>query len=186
MPVQVNQADIVKWFLYDRLLTAAGANTLAEYRFFTVPIGGAKTKAMTNLEQVSQLTAPDWMVIDTLGFYFSSDMTKVDVDTFLNTYYMELWLGGGKIYAEGPLFMYPSGAGLTGVATINNVAAYAVGVPNPLAVRDLRVNGVGIQLLQGETIMVKVIGTPFALAAGPSIGLNLTCLLDGTKSRAVR
>lgn len=195
-PIAPNQADIVNWILYDRVVTAAAANTAVQYTFFQQPIGTAgKLKEDTNLEQVQRLPDPQWFNTYTLGFYFDSEMVKVDIDSFLKDYYFEFWVGQ-KIYLEGPLQAAPSGYGLYGASTKNNEGAWANGYPAQANVFDFRVpppmgDGVtGVTILQGQQFQVRVIGTAFALGAAAAplngIGLDLMCILTGVLSRGVQ
>lgn len=198
MPVVPNLTNILPWVLYDRIVTAAAANTAARNTFFNLPIGAAgKTKEDTNLQQVMQLPAPEIMNVYTIGFGFMTDMVKVDIDAFLNDYYMEFWVGD-RVYSEGPLQCFPSGTGLDGATTRNNEGCFNNGVAALGNAWDLRLpvgipgaDGItGIPILQGESFQVLVIGTPYALsaAAAPNngSGLNLMCYLTGVKGRAVQ
>jgi len=208
-PIMPNMTDLIIDYEWDKNVTAAAANTLAQYTFFNVPIGAGapvKTKNETSLEQVSVLTAPEWMNVWKLGFYFCPAMVMADIATFLNNYYFEFWVGN-KIYAQGPLSCAPSGFGVMGTTTRNNEGTYALGgatqggVPN--VGFDLRLpagfsladgtvtNGLmGVTILQSQTFTVKVFGLPFALqaAAAPmnGTGLSLECFLYGIKSRGVQ
>jgi hypothetical protein len=202
-PIVPNTADYVPWMLYDRVITAAAANTLNRYTFFNVPIGTAgKIKADTNLEQVMQLSAPEWMSVTHIGFYFCGNMTKLDIVGMLDNYWFEFWIGD-RIYAEGPLQMAPSGAGLTGMTTRNAEATFASGnplgtgvmwdcrLPAGLMLGNVVTDGIlGHTILQGQKFNVQVQGTPFALlaAAGQTYGtgLNMMCYLVGLKSRGVQ
>lgn len=195
-PVAANQSDVLPWQLYDRVTTAAAANTAAQYTFFQQPIGAAgKTKEDTNLEQVQRLPDPQWMNVTSIGFYFTTDMIKTDVDAFLNDYYYEFWVGQ-KVYSEGPLQCAPSGYGLYGVTTRNNEGGFSNGMPAAANTLDLRLpapigdGNTGVTILQGQQFNVRVIGTPFALAAAAAptngAGLNLMCFLVGIISRSVQ
>lgn len=198
MPIMPNMTDAVNWSLYDRVVTAAGANTLPLYVFYSIPMNtGGKTKNDTNLEQVQRLPDPEWMNVTHLGFYFTGNMVKADIDNFINSYYMEFWVGQ-KIYAEGPLVKFPAGVGITGATTRNNEGAWTNGVPMNTNMTDLRLplgiansdGYTGITILQGQQFQVRLIGTAFALsaAAAPNngTGLNLMCFADGIKSRGVQ
>ena len=58
-PIAPNQADIVKWLLYDRFTFAVATTIPNNFKFFTQPIGTAgKTKVDTNLDQVQRLPDP--------------------------------------------------------------------------------------------------------------------------------
>ena len=197
-PIQPNAADVVQWQLYDRNTTAAATATASLYTFFNVPIGsGGKTKADTNLEQVSALPAPQFMNIQSLGFMFMPDMIKSDIDSFIKGYWFEFWVGQ-KVYAEGPLQSAASGYGYTGYDTRNNEGTNTLGNPNgthlqfnlvlPAGVGD-GLNGVSI--LQSQNFYVKVFaGTTFttAAAAAPTngTGVNFMCFLTGILSRGVQ
>lgn len=183
-----NMTDLQNWVEWDELTTAGAGNTAALYAFFTVPAGGAKGKAATSLTEVRKLTSPEVMNVVSMGFYFAPQMDPIDIATFLDTYYCEFWIGNSKTFAEGPLWVYPAGGGMTGVSVVAAQQAWGIGVPNPLAVYDFRVpppigDGVtGIYIGDGESFEVRVIGTPFLLIAN----LRIKCLLRGIKGRAVR
>ena len=202
-PIVPNTADYVPWILYDRNVTAAAANTANRYTFFNVPIGTAgKIKADTNLEQVMQLSAPEWMTVTHIGFYFTTRMAKIDIDQFLDSYWYEFWIGD-RIYAEGPLQCAPSGSGMAGVTTQNAQSALNPGLPlgssvmwdcrlpAGLTLGNIVADGIfGHTILQSQKFNVQVQGTPFALAAAGAplfgAGLNLMCYLVGFKSRGVQ
>lgn len=187
-PIEEGRADIVPWVLYDRLFTAASTATPVEYDFFTTPIGGTKFRQDTNLQQVSQLPNPQHFNCTSLQFYFGSKMVKADIDTFIETYFCEFWIGD-KVYAQGPLIEFPGGAGLTGVTTQTNVGVFTNGFPSPNAVVDFRMgdNPIGHHILQGENFFVKVLtNAGYTTAASPAVGVSLLCVLDGVLSRAVR
>lgn len=204
-PIMPNMADLVMDFEWDRITAAAAANTAVSYTFFNAPIGtGAKIKADTSLEQVSVLTAPEWMNVWSVGFYFTSDMVKTDIDHMLNNYWFEFWVGN-KAYAQGPLQVAPCGFGLTGALTRNNegtfrgtsdlftnVPGFDLRLPAGLQLADgSTTNGLmGVTILQAQTFTVRLYGTSFALsaAAAPNngVGLNLMAYLYGIKSRGVQ
>lgn len=190
-PIAPNKADILPWYLYDFLSTAQAAAALVEYDFFTVPQGGTKTKVQTNLTQVSQLPAPQHFNCTSLQIYFTSNMLKADIDSMLNNYYLEFWVGD-KIYAEGPLFKFPAGAGLAGVTQTSGQQTYTNGIPNCMAVVDFRMgdNPIGIHILQGQNFKVKILSSAsfgsFTATAGGGIGLNFYCILEGILSRGVQ
>lgn len=197
MPIMPNTADIVNWWLYDRNIVAAGANTGNRIVFFNVPIGGAgKTKEDTNLEQVQRLPDPQWMNVTHIGFFFAPNMWKNDVDNFIHDYYYEFWVGQ-KVYSEGPVQCAPGGAGFPGFDTRNNEAGVTNGLPLLSNMMDLRLpagtdiggvgaNGItGINILQGQNFHVDVLGTPVGMTAGQA-GLDLMCFLYGILSRGVQ
>ena len=209
-PIAVNSADIVQWQLYDSTddnvtgNTGANAVTAAQYTFFNVPIGqSGKTKAQTNLEQVSKLSDPQFMNVQSIGFFFYPDMVKSDIDKFLENYWFEFWVGSQKIYAEGPLQSAASGYGYTGYTTYSATGVNTLGNPNGTHLQfnlvlpaGINVGGsmtdgiTGVTILQGQTFYVKVIaGATFttAVSTAPTngVGIKLKCFLTGILSRAV-
>ena len=191
-PIEEGRADIVPWIFYDRLFTASNTTTAVEYDFYTNPQSGTKFKQDTNMEQVSVLPQPQHFNTTSLQMYFSSQMLVNDIGKFLDTYYLEFWIGN-KVYAEGPLSQFPGGSGLQGFTTQTNTGAFSNGIPSPLAVVDFRIgdNPIGHHILQGQSFKVKVITsagfTTTATAVNPNaIGLSLLCVLEGVLSRGVQ
>ncbi len=195
-PIDPNKADILPWYLYDKITVAVATAVGTSQVFFSVPIGGTqnavvKTKQQTNMEQVSQLPAPQHFNATALEIFFATNMLKTDIDSVLNNYYLEFWIGQ-KIYAEGPLFKFPGGAGLAGVSQQSGQQTFSNGVPNPMAVVDFRMgeNPIGHHILQGQNFTVKILGTTFTTVAGDAepagTGLNFWCILEGILSRGVQ
>src|SRR5215475_14814858 len=113
-PIAPNQADIVKWVLYDRFQFAPGTVVPNNFKFFTQPIGTAgKTKIDTNMDQVQRLSDPLWFNTEGVGFFFGSINLLNDINAFFQSEYMEFWVGQ-KVYLEGPLQCFPGGAGIQG------------------------------------------------------------------------
>lgn len=187
-PIEEGRADIVPWFLYDRQFTAAGSTTAVSYDYFTTPIGGTKYKQDTNMTQVGILPNPQSFNVTSLRCYFSGQMVIADINKFLDTYYMEFWVGD-KEYAEGPLSMFPGGAGVAGVTTQTNVGTFSNGLPSPGAVMDLRMGNdpIGIYILQGQNFNVKLkTNAGFATTAASPVGLSLMIVLEGILTRSVQ
>lgn len=207
-PIAPGQADIVNWVLYDRLTASAGATLPATQTYFQVPIGqSGKTKTDTNLEQVSRLPDPQFFNATQLGFFFAPTMILPDIIAYLNSVYMEFWVGD-KRYVEGPLQFFQSGAGVTGTSNITAAITqqtWANGYPMGQSVMfDLRLpfgfslgnfqadGQTGITILQGQTFTVRVFagsGTGITLVASGGTGgtgLNVMCALFGILSRAVQ
>lgn len=191
-PIEPNKADILPWYLYDEINVPVGTSTGTEMDFFSVPIGGTqfstvKTKQQTNLEEVSKLSAPKHFDTTSLQIYFQASMLKADIDSAVNNFWLEFWISD-KIYAEGPLFKFPGGAGLSGATAVSGQSVWSNGLPSPIAVVDFRMgdNPIGHHILQGQTFRVKILGTAFTPAASPGVGLNFYCILEGILSRGVQ
>lgn len=205
-PIMPNTADVVNWVLWDRFIFAAGAVIPNTFSFFTIPQGTAgKTKIDTNVELVQQLPAPLWMNVVGLGFWISHNTIKLDYDLFINSSFMEFWVGQ-KTYAEGPLQCFPGAAGLQGQSTQATESVYNIGVPASGNFFDLRLPAgiglgggqvsdglIGVTILQGQQFQVRVLApaggatlTAAAAVPTPGTGLTVMCYLYGYLSRGVQ
>lgn len=205
-PIMPNSADITNWVLYDRFVFTTPGTLPNTFSFFTIPQGAAaKTKTDTNMELVQQLAAPQWMNVIGVGFWFSPASIKLDIDGFINSSFMEFWVGG-KVYAEGPLQCFPGAAGYAGVSTQTNESVYSNGAPLASNFFDLRLPAgiglgsgqlsdglIGITILQNQQFRVNVNApaggwalTAAAAVPTPGNGLTVMCYLYGILSRGVQ
>ena len=203
-PIAPNQADIVKWVLYDRFIFAAGTTVPSNFKFFTQPIGtNAKTKVDTNLDQVQRLPDPLWFNTEGVGFAFSPLNSAVDVQGFLASEYMEYWVGQ-KVYLEGPFQVFPGGVGLWGSEAGNLVANGVPRIDNVYYVRlpagihlgvdtnnsPIITDGlIGITVLQGQQFRIEANAPSggVALSSGTgATGLTINAYLFGILSRGVQ
>ena len=175
-PIAANQADIVYWVLYDRFFLASSQVMPAKFVFFSVPQGQTittggvtytKSKQDTNMTQVSTLEAPQWMNTIGGGLYFGSNMIKADIDGILNTSYLEYWVTA-KVYAEGPLQIFPAGAGISGVSTQTSQATYTNGWPVNSNMFDFRLPA-GIHLGMGTDDS----GQPVSITTDGLMGISI-------------
>jgi hypothetical protein len=207
-PIAPNQADIVKWVLYDRFQFAPSTTVPSNFKYFTQPIGTAgKTKVDTNLDQVQRLSDPLWFNTEGVGFFFGPLNTLADITAFLQSEYMEYWVGQ-KVYLEGPVQCFPAGAGLTGVAAggASLSATFSNGIARSDNVFDVRLPAgihlgvdannvpivtdglIGITILQGQQFRIEM-NAPSggaALTAAPGTGLSVMAYLHGILSRGVQ
>lgn len=205
-PIMPNSADIVNWVLYDRFTFTTPGTLPNTFSFFTIPQGAAaKTKTDTNMELVQQLAAPQWMNVIGIGFWLGQDAIKLDLDGFINSSYMEFWVGQ-RVYAEGPLQCFPGAAGLAGVSTQANESVYTNGAPQASNFFDLRLPAgigigggnvsdglIGVTILQGQQFRVNINApaggwalTAAAAVPTPGNGLRVMCYLYGIMSRGVQ
>lgn len=213
-PIAPNQADIVKWLLYDRFVFAAGTTVPNNFKFFTQPIGTAgKTKVDTNLDQVQRLPDPLWFNTEGVGFYFSNKTNPADMQAFFDTEYMEYWVGQ-KVYLEGPIQVFPGGAGIFGAVSVTGTAVaqlIANGQPRTDNIYDCRLPAgihlgvdatntpiitdglIGITILQGQQFRIEMnapLGGAALSAVGatpfPGGGLTIMAYLHGILSRGVQ
>lgn len=209
-PIAPNQADVVKWILYDTFTFAAGTTVPNNFKFFTQPIGTAgKTKVQTNLDQVQRLPDPLWFNTEGIGIYFDPLTLATDIDAFLRSEFIEYWVGQ-KTYIEGPIQCFPAGAGLYGVASGANISAFSNGIPRIDNAYDVRLPAgihlgndtnnvpivtdglIGVTILQGQQFRIEM-NAPMggaALAAStatpPGTGLQVMAMLFGILSRGVQ
>jgi hypothetical protein len=214
-PIAPNQADVVQWILYDRFQFAPGTTVPSNFKFFTQPIGtNNKTKVDTNMDQVQRLADPLWFNTTGLGFFLGSLNVPADVNAFLQSEYMEFWVGQ-KVYLEGPVECFPGGAGLTGVISGSPAATTVTsivtnGIPRADNVYDVRLPAgihlgvdaanvpiltdglIGITILQGQQFRIEMNaptgGAALSASAGtpPGTGLTLMAYLFGILSRGVQ
>lgn len=195
-------ADIIDrgpWLFYDRLTTAAGQATQQLYAFFTVGISNTKTMSDTNLT-LNRLSPPQAFSVQSVGFIFGASMLLADVTALIKNYYHEFKILS-KVYSQGPLDLFPGGAGLAGSVSTNSATAAQVqwlnnGLPTLTAARRfpdypriipaevpfvVNVNaGAGTFNLNAAVAAVAGAGTP---AYG---GLDLRTVLDGILDREVQ
>ena len=200
-PIAPNQADILPWNFYDVLSVGAAAAFPTTTNMFTVPDGNAgKTFEDTNLREGGKLQAPQWMDVHFIGFYFESNMNKGDIDSILQDSYFQFVIGDNKPYAEGKIFNYPGGGGLTGETTNSSTQWVVNGVASQQSMYDLRLpagirlgadaNGAeiisdgmtGQTILQNQSFRVNVFATSFTTTAA----VRMYCTLFGILSRGVQ
>jgi hypothetical protein len=194
-PIDPNKADILPWVLYDTLGTAPSTATVTEFDAFTTPISATKPKGMTNLQQVQQLPAPQHFNCTAMKIYFDSQMHLADIQQFISQYYCEFWIGD-KVYAQGPIFEFPQGGGITGYTTATNQQSWGNGFMNPNAIVDFRMgdNPIGHHILQGQNFYVKFLATnvfttssnSFLNANATAQALSFLTVLEGILSRGVQ
>jgi hypothetical protein len=189
-PVVPNMADRQAWMLYDRTIIATNAATPTSQLFFTVPTGqpvGAvpKPKTDTNMVQSGRLEDPQRFFMTALRIIVASDALSVDLNALLSNYFLEFWIGG-KIYQEGPLVLFPGGAGVSGFSTKTNESNWNNGIPSPAAINLLGEEGVWI--LQGQQFRVEMKTTNVFTTsnATDATGLDILAVLDGILYRQVQ
>jgi len=135
------------WQYWDTLTLprSATAALQQQYQPFSVPIGQqdplasiasgttvTKTKLQTNMTEGNKFPPPRCLLLEAIGFYFSSQWLKADMDKMLDSCWMELRIDD-KIFHEGQLWQFPPGARMTGVDSVDG--AWGLGVPAPFYMR---------------------------------------------------
>lgn len=213
-PIAANQADYVNWILYDRITVAAAATWNQITKLFVLPIGSSnKTKVDTNLTQVSTLEAPQWFNCTGVSIFFNQNAAPIDIFNFMNTEYMEFWVGSSKVYLEGPVDQFPSSGGQFTNVALGTMAAAATsfitnstnGWPSAHNMYDVRLpaglplgkdqNGapvvadgiIGITILQSQTFHVelKADGGGAAMAAANAVPIAGVGLTVGCRLQGI-
>jgi hypothetical protein len=172
--IMAGWVDRGPWQYWDTIRAAPSAQLMASYNAFSVPIGGAdplfgntqKTKLITNMQRGNQFPPPRCLVIMQVGFYFSSQMAKPDIDLVMDNAYIEVRIDD-KIYMEGQMWQFPSGVGLAGVTTVQGQSVFTNGLPTLEATRRYGEYSKYIAPLQQFSMTITFAGTPPTL--GPTI-----------------
>jgi len=195
------------WAYWDTLYFANATAVPSQIFPFSIPIGqpntlGAvggptngvqKTKLQTNLIRGSAFgfQPPRCLLLLAIGFQFSSNFLKPDIDAFINACYMEFRIDD-KIFHEGWLVDFPCGGGLTGVTQNSGESVYTVGLPAPRFQRRYQDWAKYIAPLQAWTMTLNFGGGG---VAAPTIGTgstainyqgNVRVVLDGLTDRSVQ
>jgi hypothetical protein len=174
------------WYYYDTATVAAGASTGTSIQFFSDPISATKTKLLTNMVRGNTFPPPRCLILDNIGWYFSSKMLKADIDNMLDGCYMEFRIDD-KIYFEGHLWKYATGCGLTGVSTQTAESVYTLGAPDIRAGLHFGDFAKYIAPLQQFSLTLTFpTAVTMTAAANGGTGLRLVSVLDGLTDRAVQ
>lgn len=185
------------WVYWDTIPFTGGAQVAQQYTPFNVPIGAqnpltptvtTKTKLQTNMVRSGQFQPPRCLLLIAIGFYFSSNFSKENIDKVLRSCYMQFSIDD-KIFHEGFLQLFPAGAGLAGVTQNSGEAVYTNGMPAPQYMRRYGDWAKYIAPTQqfGMTINFGGGGTavPTLGTEGDDIG-ELIIFLDGLTDRSVQ
>lgn len=205
--IMAGWVDRGPWQYYDTLRAPSSAQLAAQYSMFAVPVGGgdpyysssgganvAKTQAITNMVRGNQFPPPRCLVIMQVGFYFSSQMVKSDIDLILDNAYIQVKIDE-KVYMEGQIWQFPAGVGLAGATSESGQAAWTNGMPTLNSTRRYGEYSKYIAPQQQFSLTVNFPGTPPTLGAnvvngGGSGGVNgalyMTAFFDGLTDRSVQ
>jgi hypothetical protein len=161
------------------------------YSPFSVQIGAqnpltnlTKNKLETNMVRGNQFPPPRCLLLIDIGFYFSSRMLKVDIDSILDNCWQEFRIDD-KIFHEGQLWQFPGGAGLMGVTSRSNESVYTLGVPSPVYTRRYDDWAKYIAPLQQFSMLITFQGTPPTMNS-LGVGIYMPIYLDGLTDRSVQ
>lgn len=191
------------WQYWDTLtFPKSGTAALQQQYFpFSIPIGQLdqlasiasgtnvqKTKLQTNMVRGNQFAPPRCLLLQSIGFYFSSQWLKADIDKILDSCYMEFRIDD-KIFHEGQLWEFPPGAGISSADAVDG--AWVMGLPAPFYQRRY---GSWSKYIAPEQQFSMTINFGGGLVTVPSIGATTTgayagvlvVVLDGLTDRSVQ
>jgi hypothetical protein len=206
--IMAGWVDRGPWQYYDTVRQAPSTQFLAQYTPFSVPIGGqdpfnstAKTKLLTNMVRGNNFPPPRCLVIMQVGFLFSSQMFKPDIDLVMDNAYIEVKIDD-KIYMEGQIWQFPAGVGVVGSSTQSGQASWTNGLATLEATRRYGEYSKYVAPLQQFSLTINFAGTPPTLSAtiitGGGVGgtygssqtnntaLYLVPFFDGLTDRSVQ
>lgn len=132
------------WQYWDTIYFANATAVPASIEPFSVPNGQlntlgasggatlnvAKTKLQTNMALSKQFPPPRCLLLISIGFWFSGEWVKSDIDKIMQATYFEFRIDD-KIFHEGWLHDAPPGSGFTGVSNVAGESVYTNGLPAP-------------------------------------------------------
>lgn len=189
--IMAGWVDRGPWQYWDTVTGDPGVALAQSYSPFSVPIGQqnplpgptTKTKLQTNMVRGNQFPPPRCLLLIQIGFYFSSTMLKSDIDAFIDGCWMEFKIDD-KVFHEGLTWLFPAGAGLSGVATQTGESCYTNGLPAPVYTRRYDAWSKYIAPLQQFSMEIKFNTRPTMDEDGE--GLLLVIVLDGLTDRSVQ
>lgn len=159
--------------IYDTLLLVAGT---AQYRFFTVPIGGAKTTLQTNMQLAGVLPAPQSFVVHAVRIIAKAANSVGTSDLIHRS--RAIFHVGEKDQLLAPTCLFSAGAGL-----YNNITT------------DIAQNGFPVASSLWALMKPVVIGVSQAFyldllydvaPATACAGYSVLVVLDGYQTRGVQ
>lgn len=125
------------WTYYYTLNITAGTVVANQYALFNAVAGQIDpynagvtlTKVQTNMPSQAQqgFAAPRDLVLDSIGYSFSSNTRLADQNNFVINSYFEFKILD-KIFFEGPITLFPSGSGIFGFSDITGEGVWQNGV----------------------------------------------------------
>lgn len=192
------------WIYWDDLYFANAVPVPQQIQAFSIAIGQQntlgvagvtaglpKTKLQTNMVRGNQFAPPRCLLLLAIGFQFSSNFLKPDIDLILQSCYFEFRIDE-KIFHEGWLVDGPAGGGLSGLTQNSGESNYNNGLPSPFYQRRF---GDWAKYIAPEQQFSMVLNFGGGGVAIPTIGTgstainypgNLRITLDGLTDRSVQ
>lgn len=161
--------------VYDTLIVAAGTLT---YRFFTVPVSGAKSRLFTNMTNQGVLASPQSFLVYAVRIILK-EATSAQADAFINRT-RAVFKVGEKEALVAPACLFSAGAGLysnTAVATdraqngdVNSRSIWTLDKP--------------VQIGVNQSFYLDILYDVAPSTA--EAGFYVLCVLDGVLTRGVQ
>ena len=168
--------------LYDTITIPAGAMTATPMRFFSIAIGGAKSKVHTNMTQSGILPKPQTMKVYGLhAEAYVNDPADVNALVELSQKAVLRFFIGTKDYLEQPLSAVTGGIYLAQAPAASTALMACFGAPKSVGYRYPK-DGF-VEITESESFGVEIVNySTFTLHAA----LDLRMFLDGIRKVDVR
>lgn len=182
-----DELDVQDTPVYDTDTYAAGAqiNTPNSQFFSNVESGAGKTFAQTNMQENRRLAAPEAFSVFGVRLGFSEDVLRADLQSFLNSWAYEFWLGQ-KNYQRANVRHFSSGWGISGYTTRSAESFYTNGSPGRGSMNMVMVKLVIANQMSFYAQLTGAASQTLATAANNGNGLILLNELVGLYARGVQ
>jgi hypothetical protein len=179
-----NQLDVQDTPVYDTITYAAsGTINTPNSQFFTnVGSPSGKTTAQSNMSQTQKLDAPEAFSCFAIRLGFSEDILRSDLQTLLNIWAYEFWLGQ-KWYQRANIRHFNSGWGISGYTTKTAESFYTNGLPSIQAMHGLAVK---LVIANQMSFYGQLTGAASQALSASGNGLILVNELVGLYARGVQ
>jgi hypothetical protein len=179
-----DELDVQDTPVYDTLTYSAGQtiNTPNSALFANVESGAGKTFAQTNMSDNKRLLAPEAFSVFGLRLGWSEDVLRSDLQTFLNSWAYEFWLGQ-KNYSRANIRHYSSGWGISGYTTRTAESFYTNGSPGRGSMNMIMVK---LVIANQMSFYAQLTGAASQVLSASGNGLILLNELVGLYARGVQ
>ena len=179
-----DELDVQDTPVYDTDTYAAGGtiNTPNSQFFSNVESGAGKTYAQTNMQENRRLAAPEAFSVFGVRLGFSEDILRADLQTFLNSWAYEFWLGQ-KNYQRANVRHFSAGWGISGYTTRTAESFYTNGLPGRGSMNMVMVK---LVIANQMSFYAQLTGAASQTLASGGNGLILLNELVGLYARGVQ
>jgi hypothetical protein len=179
-----DELDVQDTPVYDTDTYAAGQtiNTPNSQFFSNVESGAGKNYAQTNMSENRRLAAPEAFSVFGIRLGWSEDVLRSDLQTFLNSWAYEFWLGQ-KNYSRANIRHYSSGWGISGYTTRTAESFYTNGLPGRGSMNMIMVK---LVIANQMSFYAQLVGAANQVLSSTGNGLILLNELVGLYARGVQ